>query len=358
MLALPSVRVLSLHIGFLGVSGGIASAARSIVDALAGEAAGERNEVVAHSLLGNESALHDAPLRSSAIVRGFDGNKARFVTANLGRAALFRPAWVFVDCITLLGVGFAAARLVGARVALFLHGREIYGVGSRPGAIAGRPPRLSRALARRADRIFANSPWTAELGQEALALPTRPHVSWLPVEDRKRKAIELARAAATEVRDDYVLMVSRGEAAYKGHQTLIDLVASGAISQRLVIAGVGARKRELDLAVAARGASERVTIIDFASEEDLARLYVGAFAFVMLSSGEGLGLVYLEALSARVPAIGLSPGPIEDLKPYGARSVRSPSELPAVLRSLPPRGAPGRPSGILPPFHLGPVSEW
>jgi glycosyltransferase involved in cell wall biosynthesis len=327
------MRVLSLNIGFLEVGGGIASAGRSLVDELAGRFRGEEHEVIAHSLLGHESAQVDLPASPWVITRGFEGNKVRFALSAVTTARRFKPDWLFVDHISLLPVAVPAARACGARLALFLHGKEIYGGGSRPGALTYRPPVRLRMLATKADQLFANSPWTARLSAEALESSSPPTLSWLPVEESKANHIARARAASESPASPYILMVSRIEPGddYKGHQQL--LAALNALPQHfsLRIVGAGKGADELRREVANRRLEARVQVLGFVSNAELAKLYVGATAFVMLSSGEGLGLVYLESLLAGVPAIGLSPGPIDDLAAYGAIGATSGGAATSVL---------------------------
>jgi glycosyltransferase involved in cell wall biosynthesis len=102
----------------------------------------------------------------------------------------------------------------------------------------------------------------------------------------------------------------------------------------LRIVGAGGGAGELRRAISERGLAARVEVLGFVSNAELAQLYVGATAFVMLSSGEGLGLVYLESLLARVPAIGLSPGPIDDLEAYGATGASSASAATAIMKDF------------------------
>lgn len=334
------MRVLSLHIGFLGVRGGIASAARSLIDELAGRNGGTPNEVIAHSLLGHESISEDLPKAPSVTTRGFDGEKLRFAAASLATARTFRPDWVFVDHISLMPAAYPVAASVGARLALFLHGTEIYGPRARPDVRTYTPPKHLVALARRADVLFANSPWTARLASEALGLEVAPTVSWLPIEERK--ADHLRRATAEAPREDgrYLLMVSRIDRGddYKGHDELLDALGTLPADVSLRIVGAGGAAESLREAVRARGVDERVAVLGFVSDAELARLYANAEGFVMLSAGEGLGLVYLEALFAGVPVLGLSPGPIDDLEPFGATAIRRLADLPAALADLLARG--------------------
>jgi glycosyltransferase involved in cell wall biosynthesis len=75
-------------------------------------------------------------------------------------------------------------------------------------------------------------------------------------------------------------------------------------------------------------------VLGYVSDAELARLYANADGFVMLSAGEGLGLVYLEALLAGIPVLGWSPGPIDDLEAFGANAVHALANLPDALAAI------------------------
>ena len=94
---------------------------------------------------------------------------------------------------------------------------------------------------------------------------------------------------------------------------LPDLIAAFAIvarslpSVQLVIAGDNRTWPRQDLAAIAgsHGVRDRVALLDYVSDEELASLYARASAFAFLSEYEGFGLTPLEALSAGVPVVVL-----------------------------------------------------
>jgi phosphatidylinositol alpha-1,6-mannosyltransferase len=332
------MRFLYLGIGFLGVGGGIASAARSLIDALAGRYTSERHDVVSHSLRGHESTAMELPISPNVVVRGFESDRVRFAVSSWQEAVRLRPTWVFADHINMLPVAVAAAALSGARLALFLHGKEIYGAESEPGLLTYRPPRHLRAIARRADVLFANSPWTARLANESLELSTSPVVTWLPIEERKLPFLERARRAEQPTRK-YLLIVSRIDAAddSKGHRRLFEMLKRQTGSMPLHVVGSGRGRGALQQLADECGLRDRVQIHGFVDERALAKLYAGATALVMPSTGEGLGLVYMEAVAAGSVAIGASPGPIDDLRrDFGPAYVplTAGSDLPTILEAL------------------------
>lgn len=129
-------------------------------------------------------------------------------------------------------------------------------------------------------------------------------------------------AVATPERDEhestsragepFVLAVGRLE-FQKAHDVLIKafgLVASRLPDWKLVIAGEGRLKSELEQLVLSQGLEGRV--IFTGNVTDIYALYRQASIFVMPSRFEGMGNVLLEAMSCGVPPIvsTASPGPL------------------------------------------------
>ena len=103
--------------------------------------------------------------------------------------------------------------------------------------------------------------------------------------------------------DEFALIVGRmcSRERYKGHDALIEawpLVRSVVTGARLVIAGDGDDASRLRAK-----AGEGIEFTGGVDESRLAALYRDAAFFVMPSTDEGLGLVYLEAMRASTPCI-------------------------------------------------------
>ena len=101
----------------------------------------------------------------------------------------------------------------------------------------------------------------------------------------------------------YALIVGRmnSRERYKGHDALIDLwplVRSSVPDARLIIAGDGD-----DTARLRQKAGQGIVFLGRVDESRLAALYRDATFFVMPSTDEGFGLVYLEAMRASTPCI-------------------------------------------------------
>jgi phosphatidyl-myo-inositol dimannoside synthase len=116
----------------------------------------------------------------------------------------------------------------------------------------------------------------------------------------------MPRATAGSIGGRYGLIVGRMDARerYKGHDALIEVwpaVSRSVPDARLVVVGEGddaARLREK-----AAETSAGITFLGHVEKSKLAALYRDAAFFVMPSTDEGFGLVYLEAMRASTPCI-------------------------------------------------------
>ncbi len=111
---------------------------------------------------------------------------------------------------------------------------------------------------------------------------------------------------------------------YKGHDWLINNL--GSLRDRvgdvqLTIVGDGDDKQRLQFLTKQLGLSDWVNFMGQVDEQQLQEALFASDLFVMPSTGEGFGIVYLEAMSAGLPAIGLvdkgSRDPLE-AEPMGA----------------------------------------
>ena len=176
----------------------------------------------------------------------------------------------------------------GARVVSVLMGIEAW-VPLRP---------LERTAMHRAWKLVAISNHTATRFRAA-----NPALASMPITVCRPGVPSETPPAAERIDSPFALIVGRmnSRERYKGHDTLIDIwpLVRGAVPDaRLVIAGDGDDAARLR-ARAGEG-------IDFAGRVDapqLAALYRDATCFVMPSTDEGFGLVYLEAMRGSTPCI-------------------------------------------------------
>ena len=86
------------------------------------------------------------------------------------------------------------------------------------------------------------------------------------------------------------------------------------------------------------GIADRVHFLSCLSGDELAACYAHADVFAMPSSGEGFGLVFLEAMAFAKPVVGAACGGTTDLVEHGVNGLLVPSgdtqKLVAALVSL------------------------
>ncbi|GAA3301729.1 glycosyltransferase family 4 protein [Dactylosporangium vinaceum] len=227
--------------------------------------------------------------------RGGRRSIARLTVHSLHVARAFRP-----DIVLSMHVrcGYAAALIrsvTGAAWAQYYHAKEV-------------PtwPRSARWCVRGADLGIAVSRYTRGL-VEAVGVPTAP-LTVIPPGVRLSPPLPGARA-----RRPTILTVSRLADAYKGHDVM--LAALPAVIQRLpdvrwVVVGGGERLDWLRTEVVARGLSRHVELRGAVDESTRNALLAEAHIFALPSrvadhgrSGEGFGIVYVEAAAAGLPVV-------------------------------------------------------
>ncbi len=181
---------------------------------------------------------------------------------------------------------------------IFLHGIE-----------AWRPlSDMQRAVIEGASVLLANSRYTAD--RIAAAHPWMPPIAACPLALPPAHAAAASQAPSTvSLGPSAVLTVARmsSQERYKGHDQLLDAwpaVLDRVPAAQLVFAGEGDDVPRLRAKAASLGITSSVLFTGFVSDEDLTALYRHAALFAMPSRDEGFGLVYLEAMSHRLPCIG------------------------------------------------------
>jgi glycosyltransferase involved in cell wall biosynthesis len=162
--------------------------------------------------------------------------------------------------------------------------------------------RLDTEMLGECRRIFANARNTAQrlakfngLAAEALYHPPR-----------------LASRLRSGPHGDYLLSVGRIESV-KRVDLLVRAMARVDTPLRLVVAGAGTQRTNVERLAASLGVLDRVTFLGTAADDLLLDLYAGALAVVYPPFDEDFGYVTLEAFLARKPVITCtdSGGPTE-----------------------------------------------
>lgn len=191
-----------------------------------------------------------------------------------------------------------------------LHGTEIWG---------NVPPHHLRALAQ-SDLILCVSRDTEarihharpDLQNRTFVLPNTVHPRFSPgdrMQARKTYGFGKEKVILTVGRLD-----SRG--GYKGHDRVLRLLPElskdhdGEVCY--LIAGEGEDRGRLEALASELDVSHLTRFLGRIDNEKLPDLYRAADVFAMPSTGEGFGIVYLEAMACGTPAIGIDVGGVRD----------------------------------------------
>lgn len=243
------------------------------------------------------------------IVRGCGDLPSRLQTpafATRVMAGCFRshPDWVVSTHLNFGPLARMARRLTGSSYALVAHGIDVH-------------PALSstRLLAlREADRVVAVSQWTRcrviELGgireDRVVVLPNTYDEKRFTVAEKPHALAERYHLRKDE---KVVLTVARLDAAegYKGYDRILQALPEmsrfiGPV--RFIIAGKGDDRFRLETMARDLGVADQVTFAGFVPEDELVDHYRLADVFAMPSTGEGFGIVFLEAMGCGTPVLG------------------------------------------------------
>jgi phosphatidylinositol alpha-1,6-mannosyltransferase len=114
-----------------------------------------------------------------------------------------------------------------------------------------------------------------------------------------------------------ILSVSRLDAGqrHKGQDRIIRLLPAlvdRGLDVLYLIAGEGDDAPRLRVLAAEAGVADRVRFLGRTPDEQLADLYRAADLFALPSTGDGFGIVFLEAMACGTPALGLAVGGAPD----------------------------------------------
>jgi glycosyltransferase involved in cell wall biosynthesis len=306
--------------------GGVQRASRHVA-AVTAKFAADRGITPRFLSLNDPQGLHSLRVGSMEFsVSGYARNKIQFVRAAL-KAAGSDPALVIALHPHLAPVAWLMKSRNGKlRSVIFTHGVEVW-----------KPMPWPRGSALRgADLILGPSTDTVR------------HLIDPEFESRLASSAPYTHPLGFPHSGRVILAVGRWDRheQYKGADTLIAAmpqVLKASPDASLVLVGDGDDRPRLEQLAREHGVSERVIFLHSLTLEQLFACYANCDLFALPSSGEGFGLVFLEAMAYAKPVIGGAHGGIPDIVEEG------------VTGHLVPHGDVGRLADALAALLLNPV---
>lgn len=303
-------RILALVTEAFGGNGGIAQYNRDLFCAIASEAQYSL-DIIPRFVAGEVKEATENTHQYKA-----QRNKFTFVGLSFYRALKTRPDIVFCGHLFMSPLAMVVAKLSGAKLAIQLHGIEIWSP----------PSPLQRRALEAADLILCVSRDTRAkvLGYAKLS-PEKVRVQPNTVSPEFTPGDRIIARSQFGWSEDQFVLLSVGRLAsterYKGQDKVIEaLPRLRRINKNVhyAISGEGDDRPRLEALSKEHGVADAVTFLGHVPHSQLCNLYRSADLFVLPSTGEGFGIVFLEAMACGTPALGLAIGGATDALVDGA----------------------------------------
>lgn len=287
-----------------GGYGGIAQYNRDFLAALSGFAAAPIVEVLPRYARDPVGRLPPRVLQRPAVA-----NRALYALEAIALAGRLKPDVVFCGHLHFSPLAAWIARRHRAALVQQAHGIEVW----------GRPRATRRRGVEAADLVLCVSRDTrARVLNWADVTPERVRVAPNTISDRFTPGSKEESRRELGLGDEKVILsVSRldGGQRHKGQDRIIDLMPAlirRGLDVVYLIVGAGDDRRRLEILAAKAGVADRVQFLGRVLDDRLAELYRAADLFALPSTGDGFGIVFLEAMACGTPALGLAAGGAAD----------------------------------------------
>ncbi len=227
----------------------------------------------------------------------------RFAIALVRHAAFNRPCLIVSTHVNFGPVASILQRALGIPYVLVAHGIDI----------AADLTRSRKAAIKNASKIVAVSKHTANRVSALMGVPMKD-IALLPntVDEVRysigQRDVSLLRKFGIPENRKLILTVGRLSASeqYKGYDVIIRAmprILEAAPNAHYVLCGAGDDRDRVTQLVNDTGLQQHITMTGFLPTEDLPAMYRCANVFAMPSTGEGFGIVYLEAMASGVPVL-------------------------------------------------------
>lgn len=243
------------------------------------------------------------------------GSRVRFVTRAVGIGLRERPRVVFSGLVNFAPIGLAL-RLLGLveRSIVQLYGAEAW----------GRLPAHRRFALQRADVLASITTFTAKQAAEANGAHHPAVRMLMPVLDDSWRPEPMPRKT-TRTRGE-LLTVARLDASEgrKGVDWVLNALASPSLrglDWHYRVVGEGSDRSRLERLAKELGIDERVDFLGAVSTSDLHFCFQHCDVFLMPSTQEGFGIVFLEAAAYGKPVIGARSGGVPEVVADGETGI-------------------------------------
>jgi phosphatidyl-myo-inositol dimannoside synthase len=227
----------------------------------------------------------------------------RFAAGLLTACGRSRPDHVISAHLNFGPVAYLAKRLFDIPYTLSAYGIDVHDALSTS----------RRNALRNADTVIAASTWCRQRLLDIVKVdPARVCVLPQTVDESRFRTGQKPPSLVSRYRlkpgERVILTVARldpGE-AYKGYDRVVQALpavraACGAV--RYIVAGHGEDRARIEALAHERGVADAIVFAGFVPDEELADHYRLADVFAMPSTGEGFGIVFLEAMACGTPVL-------------------------------------------------------